>query len=77
MPPNVAAAARTVQLKYKGINEYIADVSIVKVTVAADPVPEYAADIFELIVPCDVFVPIALTNMQLENAHETLGMLKY
>ena len=77
MPPEVAAAARTVQLKYKGVNEYIDDVSIVKVTVAADPVPEYAADIFELIVPCDVLVPIALTNKQLENAHEALGMLKY
>ena len=48
-----------------------------KVTVAVDPVPEYVANTFEFIVPCDVLVPIVLTKKQLENAHEALGMLKY
>jgi hypothetical protein len=32
-----------VQLRYKGVDEYRADVSIVKITVAVDPLPEYDA----------------------------------
>ena len=53
------------------------EVSIVKVTVAVEPDPEYAAVTFVLTVPCDVLVPTALTNEQLENPHDELGMLKY
>ena len=48
-----------------------------KVTEAVEPDPEYAAVTFVLTVPCDVLVPNALTNEQLENPHDELGMLKY
>ncbi len=48
-----------------------------KVTVAVEPDPEYAAVTFVLIVPYVVLVPIALTNEQLENPHDGLGILKY
>ena len=46
-----AAAAGTVQLKYKGVDVYKADVTIVKMTVAVEPVPEYDA------VTCEEMVP--------------------
>ena len=77
MPPEVAGAAGNVQLKYKGVDEYTVDVSIQKVTVADEPVPEYNAFTFKLMVPCVVLVPFTFTREQLENAHEALGMLKY
>ncbi len=37
------AAADTVQLKYKDFEEYKADVSIFKIILAVDPLPEYVA----------------------------------
>ena len=46
-----AAAAGTVQLKYKGVDVCTVDVSIVKMTVAVEPVPEYDA------VTCEEMVP--------------------
>ena len=72
-----AAVTGTVQLKYNGVDVYTVDVSIVKMTVAVEPVPEYNAVTCEEIVPDDVLVPIALTIEQLENEHEVLGILKY
>jgi hypothetical protein len=71
------AAAETVQLKYKEVAEYKEEVSIWKMTLAVGPVPEYAADTFEKIVPYTVLDPFALTNWQLEKEHEVSGILKY
>ncbi len=48
-----------------------------KVTVAVEPDPEYAAVTFEFIVPYVVPVPAVLTNKQLENLQDGLGILKY
>ena len=52
------------QLKYKGVDEIKADVSIVKVILADDPLPEYVAVTLEKIVPYDVLVPTADTKAQ-------------
>jgi hypothetical protein len=52
-------------------------VSIEKVTVADEPVPEYTVATLENNVPWVVFVPIVLTNEQLENEQDVLGKLKY
>ena len=59
--------AGTVQLKYKGVDEYTVDVSIVKMMVAVEPVPEYDTVTFEKVVPYIELVPFALTIEQLEN----------
>ena len=72
-----AAVTGTEQLKYKGVDAYKVDVSIVKMTVAVKPVPEYEAVTCEEMVPYVVLVPIALTIEQFENEHEVSGILKY
>jgi len=72
-----ATTAGTVQLKNKGVDEYTLDVSIEKVTVADEPVPEYTVVTLENNVPWVVIVPIVLTNEQLENEQDVLGKLKY
>ena len=46
-----AAVVGTVQLRYKVVDEYYVDVSILKAIVADDPVPEYVATTYELMVP--------------------------
>jgi hypothetical protein len=70
------AAADTKQLKYKDFDEYKAEVSIEKITLAVDPLPEYAAVTPEKIVPYEVLVPTAETNAQ-ESRLQGPGKLKY
>ena len=70
------AAADTVQLKYKDFEEYKADVSILTIILAVDPLPEYVAVAPEKIVPCEVLVPTAETNEQ-ESKLQDPGKLKY
>ena len=59
-----AAAADTQQLKYKGVNEIKADVTILKVIFAVVPLPEYVAVALKNCIPCDLFVPLADTKAQ-------------
>ena len=72
-----AGKAGTVQLKYKLVNGYTVDVSIINTTEAVEPLSEYSVATFEKTVPYIVLVPIVLTNEQLENEHELLGISKY
>ena len=53
------------QLKYKDVDEYAEEVSIVNVTVADEPVPEYEALTAEETVPYVVLEPFTLIKEQL------------
>ncbi len=64
------------QLKYKDFEEYKADVPILRIILAVDPLPEYVAVTPEKIVPCEVLVPTVETNAQESKLHGP-GKLKY